>query len=145
MSRSGEVLVAIMNHKRDLEIAREQHWYRIPVASVEKLLKNRWPPEWIAFYQTKIFGSEAYSINYYARVLTIRKVQRFELFPEELENNKSQKHYYKLELSPLQELPQPIVSHRHRRITFIPTTFVQLTTAIEINDLYADLFHFFHL
>jgi hypothetical protein len=138
MSNSGEVLVAILNNKRDFEIAREQHWYRIPVASVKKFLKQRWPPEWIAFYQTKIFGSEAYSIHYYARVLTIREVIRCELFPEERKNQKSQTYYYKLELSPLQELPQPIVSYRRRRIIFIPTTLVKLTTASEINDLYDD-------
>ncbi|WAL60111.1 hypothetical protein [Thermocoleostomius sinensis] len=138
MSKPGEVLVAIMNNQRDLEIAREQHWYRIPVASVKKSLQRRWPPEWIAFYQTKVFGSEAYSIQYYARVLIIHKVMRCELFPEEQKNRKSQNYYYKLELSPLQELPHPIVSYRRRRIIFIPTTLVKLTTASEINDLYDD-------
>lgn len=138
MPKPGEVLVAIMNNKRDMEIARDRHWYRIPVDSVEKFLKKRWAPAWLAFYQTRIFGSEAYAVHYYARVLQIRQVARFELFPEEANNHKSQKHYYKLELSPLQELPQPIVSHRQRRITFISTTLVKLTTAVEINDLYDD-------
>ncbi|MGB0389756.1 MAG: hypothetical protein ACPGWR_33465 [Ardenticatenaceae bacterium] len=38
MSIRGEVLVAIMNEPRDLAIAREQHWYRIPVRSVKRLL-----------------------------------------------------------------------------------------------------------
>lgn len=136
MSRCGEVLVAIMNNKRDMEIAREQHWYRIPVDSVERFLRNRWPPEWLAFYQTKVFGSEAYAVHYYACVLQICKVGRYELFPDEPQSDKSQKIYYKLELSPLQELPQPIVSHRKRRITFISTTLVKLTTAITIHDLY---------
>lgn len=138
MPRPGEVLVAIINNKRDMEIARKHHWYRIPIGSVKKYLKNRWAPEWLALYQTKIFGSEAFSIQYYAQVLHIKEVDRVELFPNEPPNAKSDKRYYKLELAPLQELPQPIVSQRRRRITFIPTTLVKLTTATEINDLYDD-------
>ncbi|MEK7730166.1 MAG: hypothetical protein AAB354_17290 [candidate division KSB1 bacterium] len=45
----GEVLIALMNQPRDLVIAQEQHWYRIPVDKAPK----RWPPKWLAFYQTK--------------------------------------------------------------------------------------------
>jgi hypothetical protein len=57
---------------------REQHWYRIPVSSAKKWLGGNWPPQWLAFYQTKFFGSEAFSINYYARVLDIREVFRWD-------------------------------------------------------------------
>ena len=135
MSCPGEVLVAIINNKRDMEIARSQYWYRIPVDSVEKCLKQYWAPKWIAFYQTKVFGDEAFSINYYARILNIQTVARAELFPAETNEEKATKQYYKLELSPLQELPQPIVNTRKRRITFIPTTLVKLTTAVDLNDL----------
>ena len=136
MLRPGEVLIAIMNNRRDLEIAREQHWYRIPVGSAKKYLRKRWEPEWLAFYQTKIFGSEAFSIGYYAQILCIQEVGRSELFPDEPPNEKSHKRYYKLNLSPLQKLQQPIASQRRRRITFISTTWNKFVTATEINDLY---------
>lgn len=118
-----------------MEIARNQHWYRIPVDSAEKLLKQYWAPKWIAFYQTKVFSDEAFSIYYYARILNIQTVARTELFPDETHSEKATKQYYKLELAPLQELPQPIVNVRKRRITFIPTTLVKLTTAVDLNDL----------
>ena len=52
MSKRGEVLVAIVNKKLDFAILREQLWYRIPVSSVEKWIKERWSPKWLAFYQT---------------------------------------------------------------------------------------------
>jgi hypothetical protein len=58
----GEVLVAILNDLRDFKFAHDDHWYRIPVASVEKWLKDRWPPQFLAFYQTKAFGKEAHAI-----------------------------------------------------------------------------------
>jgi hypothetical protein len=44
------VLVAIMNKPADFAILLDQHWYRIPAETAPK----QWPPEWLAFYQTKI-------------------------------------------------------------------------------------------
>ena len=136
MLRQGEVLVAILNRPQDFTIARDQHWYRIPVESVEKYLRPYWHPEWLAFYQPKAFGQDAYRIRYYAQVLTIETVLRQALFPAEPETDHSQKQYYKLTFSSLEELPEPIVSLRQRRITFIPTTLVQLMTALDVQDLF---------
>jgi hypothetical protein len=132
----GEVLVAIMNNLLDFAIARDQHWYRIPVRSVERWLKARWPPRWLAFYQTKVFGDEAYAVNYYARVLDIRQVSRWQLFPNEPHDEKGKRRYYQLLLSPLQQLSRPILSRHWRRIVFIPTTWHKFVNAVEINDLY---------
>ena len=132
----GEVLVAIMNNLLDFAIARDKHWYRIPVRSANNLLKDRWPPQWLAFYQTKPFGREAHAVNYYARVLEIRQVVRWQPFPEEPDEEKSEKSYYQLILSPLERLPRPILSPRWHRIVFIPTTWLKFMRAAEINDLY---------
>ena len=136
MSNRGEVLVAIINNRGDFNIAYEQHWYRIPVSSAKKFIKQNWPPKWLAFYQTRIFGQEAYAINYYSKVIDIQKVYRQQLFPNEPLNEKSHKKYYKLILQPLQRLPKPIISRRFRRIVFITTTTEKFFNANEINDLY---------
>ncbi len=128
----AEVLVAIVKNPVDFEIARSQLWYRVPVASAPK----RWPPQWLAFYQTKAFAEEAYSIRHYARVRSIKTVTRNELFPNEKQNFKSERIYHQLLLEPLEQLPAPIFSRRWRRIVFIPTTWRKFTTAVEINDLY---------
>ena len=136
MSNRGKVLVAIINNKRDFAIARKHHWYRIPVSKARKWLKGRWPPRWLAFYQTKVFGPEAHSVNYFSQVIQIRQAYRGQLFPKEPLNEKSNRQYYQLILNPLQKLPQPILSRRWRRIVFIPTTWQKFTNAVEINDLY---------
>jgi very-short-patch-repair endonuclease len=136
MATRGEVLVAILNNRLDFNTAYEQHWYRIPVSSVKKLLRGSWPPRWLAFYQTKAFGQEAHAVNYYAQVLSIREVHRLQLFPNEPYHEKSSRRYYQLFLSPLQKLPRPIFSRRLRRIVFIPTTTDKFFSAFEINDLY---------
>jgi very-short-patch-repair endonuclease len=132
----GEVLVAIVNNLRDWHFAYDELWYRIPVDSVERFLKRRWPPQWLAFYRTKAFGGDRYTVRYYGQVLAIERKTRPELFPNEPPGPKSDRVYYRLQLAPLQQLPQPIPSPRWRRITFIPTTWAKIVTATEINDLY---------
>ncbi len=133
----GEVLVAIVNNLEDMRLAREAGWYRIPVASVRKWLRDCWPPRWLAFYQTKVFGPEAHAINYYAVVRDIRIASRMDLFPDTPRNHpKANRRYYQLLLGDLQPLPNPIVSRRLRRIVFIPTTLKKFEAAVEINDLW---------
>lgn len=136
MEANDRVLVAIMNNQADWEIVRDQGWYRIPAASVKQSVQRNWPPDWIAFYQTRVFGSEKYAVNYYAPVHKINKVTRAHLFPDEPVNAKTQKTYYQILMGPLQRLPTPILSRRWRRINFIPTIGEKFIQAMEINDLY---------
>jgi very-short-patch-repair endonuclease len=138
MPYRGEVLVAIINNRADFALAMEQHWYRVPVSSQEKWLKDCWPPKWLALYQTQAVEPRAHAINYYARVLTICQADRRELFPDEPLNDKSNRRYHRLLLGPIRHLPKPIVSRRRRRIIFIPTTCEKFVTATEINDLYSE-------
>lgn len=81
-----QVLVAIMRDRLDFMIARDQHWYRIPVGSAHKWVAERWPPAWLAFYQTKVFGSEAYAVRYYSQVLHFHRKYRWQLFPDQPPN-----------------------------------------------------------
>lgn len=134
----GEVLVALMNNLLDFNVAQEQHWYRIPVSSVNKRLKERWPPRWLALYQTKVFGPEAWAINFYAPVRRIKTLRRRDLLPEDSGHPRADDTYYKIETGPWERLPQPIVSARWRRLVFIPTTWDKFIGAVEINDLYDD-------
>ena len=136
MDPRGQVLVVILNNLKDFDILHKKHWYRIPITIANKRLKKRWPPEWLAFYQTKVFGEEAFAVNYYAKVLEIREVYRYELFPDEPRGDKTDKKYYQIFVQPLQRLPKPILSRRWRLIIFIPTTWSKLIHAVEINDLY---------
>ncbi len=136
MSCRGEVLVAIMNSRADLDLAREQHWYRIPIEQVEMLKQlGCWAPKWLAFYQTKVFGTEAYAVNYYAKVTRVDEVSRGELFPDRPRDAKSEQRYYKLELSPLEKLSPAIASQSLRRVTFIPTTLAQFKRAKDVSEL----------
>ncbi len=129
---TGRVLIAIMNNPRDLAIAREQGWYRIPVRSAPRQMQFGW----LAFYQTKIFRDEGWAINHWARVLGCEVVKRRELLPDEPFHPRADEDYYKVIIGVLQRLDQPIISRRGRRVVFIPTTLAKFRRAKEINDLF---------
>lgn len=128
----GEVLVALLKQKSDFAILKEQGWYRIPVVHAPK----PWPPKWLAFYQPKDFGPEAYQIRYYGEVAEVQIVPRQKLFPNEFESPKSSQEYYMLTLKSLEALSQPIPSLRPRRLVFVPTTWTNFIQAEQINDLF---------
>lgn len=127
------VLVAVMNNRRDFEIAAEEGWYRIPVchaplSTTEAVV--------LGFYFTRAFGEEKWAIHWYAPILGHELVRRRDLLPDEPDHPHADEIYYKLQLGPLRRLDLPIYSLRWRRITFIETTWDRFTTAEEINDLY---------
>ena len=130
--RYATVLVALVNNRRDLEIAREQHWYRLPVRHA--------PPRAVsapvlAFYQTAAFGAEKWAVNYWAEATAWDVVTRRQLLPDQPNHPRASQKYYRLALGELQRLPHPIPSRRWRRITFIVTHWERLQEAAEINDL----------
>jgi very-short-patch-repair endonuclease len=127
-------LIAILKEKSDLSILQDQGWYRIPVESAPK----RWPPRWLAFYQPNNFGKDAYRIRYYGQIKEINIVKRYEIFPNEISSERSEREYYILTLEKLEELAKPIPSYRPRRLAFIPTTWEKFIKANQINDLFDD-------
>jgi very-short-patch-repair endonuclease len=131
----NNVLVALMNSKTDFEIAWTKHWYRIPVGPAPPIIKNN-EIEYIAFYHTKEFEKEKYSVSWFAKVRKVSIVKRKELFPDLSFDPKAKNYYYKIEFESLQELPEKIISLRHRRLLFISTTIEKLYNAKEINFLF---------
>lgn len=131
MNSEDVVLVAVLNSKRDFEIARVLGWYRIPVRSAPKTVEV----DWIAFYQTSKFGDERWSVNYYAEVRGHELATRAELLRTQPDHPRANETYFKVQLGPLQRLPRAIPSRRWRRLTFLYTTGERLQTATELNDL----------
>ncbi len=132
-----DFLVALMNNKKDFSIAREQHWYRIPVKTkqvpksvIDKHLKCS------AFYHTKEFGQDAHCIRWHSEVKNISIVRRKELLPEIPNDPKGNDLYYKIQFGELQARKEPIISRRPRRILFIPTTLWHFQQAKEINEVF---------
>ena len=134
MYPEDRVLVGVMPDPKDLERARDQHWYRVP--------QNRAPKgihaEYVAFYFTKRFGEELrWAIHNFARRTGHELVRRVDLLPDQPDHPRAQEKYYKLQLGPLRDKVPPIRSLRWRRITFIQTTWDRFVAAQEINDLFS--------
>lgn len=139
------ILVAIMNNPKDFLIAKEQGWYRIPYGKeTTPLIVRDNTVKTIAFYHTSKFKKYKFTIQFMAEVQGISMVTRQELFPDELASStKINNSYYKLELGSLLPLARPIISKRHRRVLFIPTTQTKFETTQqlqlpEINYLFND-------
>jgi len=127
------VLVVVVNRPEDLTRAREQGWYRIPLARAPR----RVAAEYLAFYQTAAFPpEERWAVRWMAPVHGYHIATRRELIPEEPTHPRANDRYYRVTLGTLEPLPRPIPSRRLRRITFIPTTLARLNQAEEINDLW---------
>ncbi|HNS51126.1 MAG TPA: hypothetical protein PKO09_08075 [Anaerolineae bacterium] len=134
MHPDDRVLVAVMSRPKDLVIARDQGWYRLP----EERTPRGAAFEYIAFYFTAAFGDHAWAVHYYARRLGHELVTRRDLLPDEPDHPRAGARYLKLQLGPLQQRLPPIVSLRWRRISFIHTTWDRFEAAAEINDLFAE-------
>lgn len=125
------VLVAVLNQPRDLEIARLLGWYRIPLRSAPKVVAV----DYLAFYQTGAFEAEKWRIQYLAPVRGHELVTRAELLQDEPDHPRAREEYYKVQIGPLEALPQPIPAGKWRRVTFLYTTGEYLLRAETVNDL----------
>lgn len=131
----NDVLIALMNRTEDFRIAREQGWYRIPVKNTPSIIKEGYA-KYIAFYHTRTFIKEQFTIQWFGKIKKTSVVKREQLFPNEINNIKTGNDYYKIEFSQLKQLAIPIISLRPRRILFIPTTQEKFFSSKEINYLF---------
>jgi hypothetical protein len=125
------ILVAVLNDRRDLEIARLLGWYRIPLRSAPKVVAM----DYLAFYQTGAFGEERWQIQYVAPVRGHELTKRLELLRDEPDHPRAGEEYYKIQLGPLLRLPKPVPAGKWRRITFFYTTGEYLLRAETVNEL----------
>ncbi len=132
--KADRVLIGVMTKLRDLRLARDAGWYRIPIKHAPECTTDA---AVLALYLTAAFKDDRWTIPWYAEVRGHELARRRDLLPEEAEHPRADSRYYKLQLGPLIRREPPIPSLRWRRVTFIQTTWDRFTAAEEINDLYA--------
>ena len=127
----GLVLIGVVNWPKDLEIALNKHWYRMP---------SRYAPkhksDYVALYQTHHFGKMGKAISYYARIRDSEFVPRRKLLPDELDHPRVDMIYERLYLGPLKKTPTRIENRSRRRISFGFTTLKRLLESNEISQLF---------
>src|SRR5512136_1965827 len=85
------VLVAVINDTEDLDRARTQRWYRIPLAHAPA----RIGADFLAFYQTGVFPpEERWAVRWIAPVRGYHLATRRELIPEKPDHPRAGDRYY---------------------------------------------------
>lgn len=126
------VLVAVINRRRDLRCAMDEHWYRIPVRRAPSSIEA----EYVAFFLSRAFGAENGAVRYFCRLQGIELVYRRWLLPGEADHARADDRYYRLALGDLIEKRPPILNTSRRIVTFIRTPWEQFARARTIDDLY---------
>lgn len=128
---SRAVLVAVVGREKDLDLARRDRWYRIPVRHAP-----RRKADYLALYQTAAFGARGRAIRYFASVRSVSAAIRRRLLPDEKSHPRAAGCYLKLSLGPLRKTPHVIRNKTRRRMTFGFTTLDKLRGATEVCQLF---------
>ena len=124
------VLVAAITRRKDLGLAREAHWYRIPLARMPLGVTA----EYLAFFTVaRVAGKERSGIYWYARLTGVELLRRRDLLPEE--SQRADELYYRLQLDGLQTCARPILNPEGRAFAFIHSTWDRFSQARRISDL----------
>ncbi|MBI5929713.1 MAG: hypothetical protein HY862_10415 [Chloroflexi bacterium] len=136
MNPEDAVLVGVISRKRDFEIARDQHWYRIPAKQAPNGISARYVA--LFFSSSKVFGEQASTITYYAEIAGHELTHRRDLLPDESPHDRDDEEYYKIQFRELVERTPPIVNKpKPHRFAFIYTTWDRFEQAQHIRDLYS--------
>lgn len=132
MYPEDRVVVGVIRRQRDLRLARDAAWYRIPVA--------HWPRdvdcEFVAFFLSRAFGPLNGGIRYYAAMRGLELAYRRDLLPAEPDHRRADDVYYRVALGPLIEKRPPVLNPGRRRFAFITCTWERFAAAKDIRELY---------
>ena len=124
-------LIAVLKAPRDLAIAAQDRWYRIPLKKAPKRIFTH-----LAFYQPACFKPEGKRIVYYAEVAGCATGRRIDILPGEPGHPAALRLYLKLSLGPLLKLPRAVLNTSGSRISFGYVPLTRLGLAGDILGLF---------
>lgn len=134
MYPEDRVLVGAITRKKDLKLARDQGWYRIPQARAPRGIDT----EYLAFFLSgRVAGQPGGGIYYFAERAGIELAYRRDLLPDEADHPRAGEVYYQMQLRNWQEKTPPVLNPTRRTVAFIYTTWDRFLQAAEIPDLYS--------
>ena len=136
MYPDDRVLVGVVSRKRDLDRARNEHWYRIPQIKVPRGIYAEYIALFLSSSAANPFRKQS-GIYYYGERRGLDLVHRVDLLPDEPDHKRAHDVYYKVQLGPLEQRALPVTNPTGRPITFIYTTWDRFTQAQHIADLYS--------
>src|SRR5580765_7691007 len=98
--RTAPVLVVLVNNQADWQRVMVEGWYRIPFKHAPQPVAA----SYLAFYQSRVFGADAFRVRFYAPVQRYELTTRRALLPEEMDHPRADERYYRIDVGPLREL-----------------------------------------
>ena len=124
------VLVASITRRRDLRLAREAGWYRIPFGRMPQGI----PAEYIAFFTgARVAQRDHGGIYGFARVKGVELLRRRDLLPDEPQ--RADELYYRVQLGEWQRRQPPLLNREGRAFAFLHSTWDRFCQAGSIAEL----------
>lgn len=140
MYAEDRVLVGVIGRRKDLRLARDAGWYRIPaerpLRGLERVLDAAVDVEYLAFF-TPRHRDQAGGVYWYAERRGVELAYRRDLLPDEPNHPRADQVYYRVSLSPFVEKAPPVLNPSGRRFAFIRTTWDRFEEATTIAELYS--------
>ncbi|MFN8374591.1 MAG: hypothetical protein U0694_17145 [Anaerolineae bacterium] len=134
MYPEDRVLVGVINTKRDLAFARDEHWYRIP----QRRMPNGIHVEYVAFFLSGgVFKEKSGGVHYFAPKRGVELAYRRQLVIQQPDHPRANDTYYKIQLDELREKNPPILNPTRRTVAFVYTTWDRFVHAQTLADLYS--------
>jgi hypothetical protein len=127
------VIVVIVPTRNDLDIVLRRHWYRLPLKHGPTEINA----QWIAFYTPGSFGTELHGVHYYARINSVEKVRRIDLFPDQKQHPRANNHYFAVSFDPPMRLAKPLRPERGKRFIWSQTTLWRLNASRNFDELFS--------
>jgi len=128
------VLIGVINRKRDLTYALDEHWYRIPQERMPRGVNV----ECVAFFLSGSATKSDSGIYYYAEKHGLELLRRKDLLPREKQHKHAENNYYKVALGEIEAKTPPILNPTRRPISFIYTTWDRFVKSETIHELYSE-------
>lgn len=135
MYPDDRVLVGIINRKKDLNILRDQRWYRIPQERMPRGVYTEYLAFYISGYPAQALGGPG--VYYYAARRGVELAYRRDLLPKEAEHKNANAVYYQVQLGEITPRTPPITNPTKRPLSFVYTTWDRFLQARIIADLYS--------
>ncbi|MDZ4669747.1 MAG: hypothetical protein SH821_02655 [Phototrophicales bacterium] len=133
MDDQDRILVCVINRQRDLRLALDAHWYRIPQARAPR----HFVVDYLAFFVSRTARLKKPSGIYaYAPMRGYELQRRRDLLPQEPHHPRADDLYYRIALGDFIEKNPPILNPNHYTVSFILTTGEAFYSAHHVGQLF---------
>ncbi|MDX2076131.1 MAG: hypothetical protein SFZ02_06855 [bacterium] len=133
MDAQDRILVCVINRQRDLRLAINAHWYRIPQARAPR----QYVVDYLAFFLSGSASSKIPSGIYaYAPMRGYELQYRRDLLPQEPHHPRANDLYYRIAIGDFIEKTPPIHNPYHYTVSFILTTGSAFASAHHVGELF---------